>query len=671
MKRILQTLLLSMVLSLPIHAEDIQDNNINYRLFPNGTAMVLPNHFEESSSGVVVIGLNNGYDGDVVIPATITYNDVTYQVTSAYEGTFANSTKMTSISLPSTLTNLGSTPFSSCNKLTTIIVSDENPVYGSENGALFNKTKTTLIACPGGKTGSYEIPSSVTDIAPCAFYGCSKLTSITVPSTIQNIGECAFRACIMLTQINVPDGITRIEDSVFRGCSSLKQLTIPSSVTSIGNYAFYYCQSLTNIQFLGEVTSFGDYALGYCSKLQNVVLPSSVHTMGDRVFDSCSKLTSFKLPVSLQSLGTATFRACTSLQSITVPAENTSFCSMDGVLFDKNKEKLICCPAQMTGAYEVPSTVKKIASYAFFMCRFLYDIKLPLSLTEIGNSSFANCSTLYSVKLPSTLASIGKYAFITCNMLDDITCYAMTPPVNTPEVFSASTYALPLYVPAAALDSYKNSVEWKQFSDIRPIIETIKGSVDHAFRGAASSLELDLNNSQTNVSSYSFSLKLPAGINLMTTSNGSPVFQFTDRHSKTGTTLTMSGSVQGGNTFTVVNGSNVVAGNEGKVLNLLFLVDEGVEAGVYSCTISSGTITYADGSTATMADNTFYIKVEEAKMGDVNRNGDVSVTDVTLTVNQILGTPIGTFYWQLGDVNKDGAITVADVTGIVNLVLGQ
>ncbi|MBR6981585.1 MAG: leucine-rich repeat protein [Prevotella sp.] len=670
MRKIYQTLMLCMVLSLPAHAEDIQVNSINYRLYSNGTAMVLPNHFDEGSSGVVIIGLNNGYDGDVVIPETITHNGASYQVTSAYEGTFSNSTKMTSISLPSTLTNLGTMPFTSCNKLTTITVAEGNPTYSSENGALFNKSKNILISCPGGKTGSFEIPSSVTEIARCAFYGCSKLTSITVPPTVQHMGEGAFRACILLTEVNIPDGITRLENSVFRGCSSIKHLTIPSSVTSIGDYAFYYCQNLINLQIQGQVTSIGSYALSSCVKLQTIELPSSVQTMGDRVFESSNKLTSINLPVSLQNLGAASFRGCSMLQAITIPSENTSFCSEDGVLFDKNKERLICCPAQKQGVYEVPSTVKKIDSYAFFMCRYLREVLFPLSLTEIGNSAFANCSSLTTLTLPNSMLRIGKNAFITCTMLGKITCYAMNPPVCTSETFSTSTYDIPLYVPSSTIDSYKNSDEWNQFSDIRPINEMAFAHVDHAFRGAISSVEVNLNNAQTNVSGYSFMLQLPYGISLKTNDNGSPAYQFTNRHSSTGTTLTMSGSHVSGYNITVENGSNVLTGNEGDVLSLLFLVAEGVEEGEYTGRIYSGTITYADGSTASLEDSSFTIKVEEGKLGDVNLDGEVSVIDVTLEVDRVLGKSVDTFYWQLGDVTKDGSITVADVTNIVNIVLG-
>jgi len=669
MRTICQALLLSMVLSLPIHAEDIQVNSINYRLLPDGTAMVLPNHFDESSSGIVIIGLNNGYDGDVVIPEAVTHNGVSYPVTKAYNGTFSNSTKMTSISLPSTLTDLGSTPFSSCNKLTTITVAEANPVYSSENGAIYNKSRSTLISCPGGKTGSFSIPSSVTKIAASAFYGCSKLTSISVPSTVQQMGECAFRACILLTEVNIPDGVTRLENSVFRGCSSLKSITVPSSVTSIGDYAFYYCQSLTDIQFMGEVTSIGSYALSSCVKLTSVELPSSVQTMGDRVFESCTKLLTLNIPVSLQSLGVATFRGCSKLQAITVPTENTHFCSEDGVLFDKSKERLICCPAQKQGVYEIPSTVKTIDSYAFFMCLYLSEVKFPLSLIEIGNSSFANCSSLTQLTLPNSLRRIGKSAFITCNMLSEIICYATNPPVSTPEVFSTYSYTIPLYVPSNSIASYKNSDDWERFSDIRPIKEMASAHVDNAFRGAASSMEVNLNNAQTNVSSYSFTLQLPAGIRLMTDDNGAAKHQFTDRHSQANTTLTMNGSQESGYTLTVVNGSNSLKGNEGDVLSLLFLVDEGVEADNYTGTITSGTITYADGSTATLANTSFPINVKEGKLGDANLDGDVSIIDVTLVVNRILGDPVGTFCWQLSDVNKDGTITIVDVTNLVNLVL--
>ena len=88
---------------------------------------------------------------------------------------------------------------------------------------------------------SLTIPSSVTSIGKYAFSGCSGLTSLTIPSSVTSIGEEAFLGCSGLTSLTIPSGVTSIGGGTFEGCSGLTSLTIPSSVTSIGRFAFYGC----------------------------------------------------------------------------------------------------------------------------------------------------------------------------------------------------------------------------------------------------------------------------------------------------------------------------------------------------------------------------------------------------------------------------------------------
>ena len=94
---------------------------------------------------------------------------------------------------------------------------------------------------------SLTLPSSVTEIGWYAFYGCSGLTSLTLPSSVSSIGSFAFSGCSGLTSLTLPSCVTSIGESAFRGCSSLASLTLPSSVTSIGKSAFEGCSGLTSI----------------------------------------------------------------------------------------------------------------------------------------------------------------------------------------------------------------------------------------------------------------------------------------------------------------------------------------------------------------------------------------------------------------------------------------
>ena len=90
-----------------------------------------------------------------------------------------------------------------------------------------------MITAPGGISGSYTIPGSVTSIGGYAFDDCDSLAAVTIQ-----------------------DGVTSIGDYAFRDCDSLTKVTIPGSVTSIGGYAFYNCGSLKEIFFKGNAPVF-------------------------------------------------------------------------------------------------------------------------------------------------------------------------------------------------------------------------------------------------------------------------------------------------------------------------------------------------------------------------------------------------------------------------------
>ena len=176
---------------------EIVSNGIKYILYPSKTAEVL----------------KNNYSGDIVIPATVTYNNITYKVTSLQEFCFEGCSSLTSIILPSGLTSLGDR----------------------------------------------------------CFYNCSSLTSITLPSGITLLGEDCFSYCSSLTSITLPSELTSLGDRCFSFCSGLTSITLPAGLTSLGNWCFYYCSSLTSISLPSGITSLGDDCFSGCSSLTSVL----------------------------------------------------------------------------------------------------------------------------------------------------------------------------------------------------------------------------------------------------------------------------------------------------------------------------------------------------------------------------------------------------------------
>ena len=169
---------------------------------------------------------------------------------------------------------------------------------------------------------SVNIPSSVTEIGGRAFSSCYSLTSVNIPSSVPEIGESAFEYCQSLTSINIPSSVTKIGESAFQHCKSLKSVNIPSSVTSIGSSTFYNCISLTSVNIPSSVTKIGEYVFRQCKSLTSVNIPSSVTSIGFWAFRGCKSLTSINIPSSVTKIGESAFEECNSLKSIYVFAED-------------------------------------------------------------------------------------------------------------------------------------------------------------------------------------------------------------------------------------------------------------------------------------------------------------------------------------------------------------
>ena len=147
---------------------------------------------------------------------------------------------------------LGISAFEGCSSLTSLTIPSSVTSIGSVAFAYSGLTSLT-------------IPSGVTSIGESTFYGCSGLINLTIPSSVTSIGNQAFSGCSGLTSLTIPSGVTSIGEAAFSGCCGLTSLTIPSSVTSIDHNAFSGCSGLTSIYvYLEKLPELGTYIFSGC-----------------------------------------------------------------------------------------------------------------------------------------------------------------------------------------------------------------------------------------------------------------------------------------------------------------------------------------------------------------------------------------------------------------------
>lgn len=322
------------------------------------------------------------------------------------------------------------------------------------------------------------------------------ITSVTEPYTVEvTTSDPDYSGDIVIPH-SVQDGgivytVTGIGSHAFYSCHFLSSLSIPNSVTSIGKNAIDNCQSLTSLTIPNSVTSIGSFALSFCRGLSSISIPNSVQIIEDGLFYECTGLNSISIPNSVTSIGDYVFTLCPNLNSIDVATDNTSFTSIDGVLYTKDAATIVRCPEGKSSVL-IPNSVKSIGDKAFNNCTGLSSILMPDSVTSIGFLGFGNCSGLSSISIPNLVTSIGVRAFYNCTGLTSISIpksvinielgafqgctglssivsYPGTPPVLGNNAFLNVPKTIPLYVPAESVDAYKAAIQWKDFNIISPL----------------------------------------------------------------------------------------------------------------------------------------------------------------------------------------------------------
>ncbi len=426
-------------------------------------------------------------------------------------GAFRNCVSLESINLPSTVTEIQDHALENCSSLQELGLPEALESLGDY--ALSGLSGVESIDLPENVTpgrGTFkgwrslsgiQIPSNWTELPDEAFEKCSSISEIIVPDNIIRLGRSCFQECGSLTSISLPDGLRYIKSYAFQDCSSLVSINIPDNAEidkSDGNYGlFCRCSSLTSVSIPSSWREFGDGYFDGCSSLTSFTVPEGITKLGGRCFQNCVSLVSVDLPESLLAINDDCFHGCTSLMSIEIPSKIKAInkgvfnecSSLESVVFPEGLVSIGFNAGYPDGPFaycsnlktvDIPESVTFIGTYAFFFSG-LESIHIPDNVSYIGSAAFESCP-LTELTLPASI-TILEPGIIFLNQLSSITIPARVRTImgigfgnvnsitllgtTPPDLYDPSDIPdndCPIFVPAEAVDSYKNAPGWSDFA---------------------------------------------------------------------------------------------------------------------------------------------------------------------------------------------------------------
>ena len=309
----------------------------------------------------------------IVIPETIDYEGITYNVTSIDTWAFDSHTNLTSVTIPNSIVSIGKGAFYGCTGLTSMDI--PNSVTTIDTGAFYG--------CAG--LTSINIPNSITSIKTSTFYGCSGLTSIDIPNSVTSIGGYAFANCTGLTEVTIPESVTSINSAAFLGNTNLTTLHFNAIHCDFNLEQYLVFPNTINNVIIGEnVEKIPNNFLNH-SKITNVTIPNSVDTIEYWAFGNCSLLTDVTLGSDLVSLGYNAFGRDSNLIRLNYNATNCTSFDQDAF-----------ANAKRISIINIGNNVETIPAYFAYDLDSLAYVTIPANVTSIGNSAFYDCDNLAS-----------------------------------------------------------------------------------------------------------------------------------------------------------------------------------------------------------------------------------------------------------------------------------
>ena len=258
-----------------------------------------------------------------------------------------------------------------------------------------------------------------------------KLEKAKLPSTLKKMGDGTFSGCEYLKEVNIPEGIESIGFMCFSSCERLKEIKLPESLKELTGNAIVGCNSLVEIRIPKNVEKL-EHGLSsgrnlerievdkdnknYCS-LDGVLFDKDKKIL--KIYPNAKKDKMYSVPKAVEKIESIINNKI--LESIEVDKGNKKFSSLDGVLMNKDKTELIQYPGgRKETTYTIPETVKIIGNHSFFSNKNIKEIRMFDNVETIDTRAFCWCQNLENITLSKNLKTIGWTAFGECNSLKTI-----------------------------------------------------------------------------------------------------------------------------------------------------------------------------------------------------------------------------------------------------------
>jgi hypothetical protein len=554
----------------------------------------------------------NGYmQKSIIIPATVNYNNRTFDVVSIGQRAFDGAILLENLTIPSSAKDISNNAFDHCTSLVELTLPNtiEHMNYNLKelylkrvnyfgNG---NEIKSWLKDNRTVVEVTFDCPN-LTHVADSAFYACTSLEKNNLPSTIQNIGDYAFSACKNISNFELPASLKKMGVSAFQSCTSLTSVIFKTPMTEIPSYAYASCTSLSSVVFGERTRRICSNAFSGCSAITELVITNSIDTIADNAFSGCTAVKSLSINDSHKeiligrNINSGLFSDCP-LKKIYIGRD-----ILGETPFDNNKS---------IERIEIGHQVESFPDPTLANMPQLVYLSLGDKLKVIP--SFSTCVNLREITVGSQIRNLPDFS--SCLSLRKIIVRSLIPPTVESNFASRVYIDGELFVPQGCLSSYQEANVWKDFWNIYEytndeiISLTILCSKYMIKKGETTSLSAKL---------------YPEGEIC-----SDVIWKSTDTNIAT---VSQDGTVTG---------------------------------------INIGTATIiATAVNNTSLSDTCFIKVSAPyELGDVNDDGYVNVADISGVINFIMETNTEDLIFEAADINKDNIILVDDLTDLISMIL--